>query len=754
MSRDRQPGFVIRNRTGQSGIAMVTVLFVTAAVMLLAITFSVIAMSERRSTASGVQTELAVQIADGGSEQARRVVIDVFDKTFLSISNFLEAVGEGDIPELAGVHTAMVDGNEVYWQIAGVSDPNASFGWIDVAATAAIGRDAAQTVIRRVGFGASSTFNLAMLSETTNCMFCHLRVNGDVGNLVEMRPGWGHEGGDGKGSGGSLTGLGISRINGNVFAAQDITNDETSGNRLNGAEVTGVIERFSTNAALPTDTDGDGIPDFPPINREIAIENARGTVSGGVGNCLVPLGGSYTGSCSTGVNRSGTIDGNLVLIGTIDNPINLDGDIWVEGDVVIKGYYTGQGGIYSGRNVYLAGDVQSVNPPYSVVDGACVDENGIVQATADQMAATGFSPQDACARLSIRDDTDTLRLAARGSIVVGDYTEYDGDGNQKGAGGRQSSMFYREQFGLTGNRSFDASTGDELRCSGSTCVNADNEVVNNRVNADSYNGTIRPGRVTSSGFSEWMSDAQYSEILGTEEYSYNNWRAVYSTNNRNQVIDMMVDLMKSGFGFEGARAIADRKTNFDDWTNENYNNLRNRLEAAGFAIPAGYNRGNLERQGQGNGLVETVDATGNPAWFNWSNSTLRVVHVGTQPFETQVNRIDAFLYANQRIAGRTAVQAMSITGGLVARDLGILAPGRGLEVSAFGDVARELNAQRGDCSDPDSEYYVYGSEDCALTVNYDHRLRNGGYGYNIIQGQIGITLDWRLADSAGEQVRP
>ena len=131
-----------------------------------------------------------------------------------------------------------------------------------------------------------------------------------------------------------------------------------------------------------------------------------------------------------------------------------------------------------------------------------------------------------------------------------------------------------------------------------------------------------------------------------------------------------------------------------------------------------------------------------------------MVHVGTQPFETQVNRIDAFLYANQRIAGRTAVQAMSITGGLVARDLGILAPGRGLEVSAFGDVARELNAQRGDCSDPDSEYYVYGSEDCALTVNYDHRLRNGGYGYNIIQGQIGITLDWRLADSAGEQVRP
>src|SRR5690606_23818766 len=128
--------------------------------------------------------------------------------------------------------------------------------------------------------------------------------------------------------------------------------------------------------------------------------------------------------------------------------------------------------------------------------------------------------------------------------------------------GRQSSMFYREQFGLTGNRNFDANTGDELRCSGSTCVNADNEVVNNRVSADSYDGTIRPGRVTSSGFSEWMSDAQYSELLGTEEYSYNNWRTVYSPGSRAGVINMLVDLMKSGFGFEGARAIADRKVNF------------------------------------------------------------------------------------------------------------------------------------------------------------------------------------------------
>src|SRR5690554_1907147 len=209
----------------QAGIAMITVLFVTAAVMLLAITFSVIAMSERRSTASSVQTERAVQLADAGSERARRTVVHAFNNTYLSIANFLKSVADDGVEELSGVKTVNVDGTDVHWEVIGVSDPNAAFGWIDVASSAAIGTDTAQTVIRRIGFGASSTFDLAMLSETTDCMFCHLRVNGDVGNLVFMRPGWGDEGGDGVGSGGNGSGLGGSVVNGNVFAAQDVTND-------------------------------------------------------------------------------------------------------------------------------------------------------------------------------------------------------------------------------------------------------------------------------------------------------------------------------------------------------------------------------------------------------------------------------------------------------------------------------------------------------------------------------------------------
>lgn len=750
---------------------MITVLFVTAAVMLLAITFSIIAMSERRSTASTVQTEKALQLADAGSERARRVIVDVFDETFLSISNFLSQVADGGIEELAGVTTVTVDGNDVHWEVVGVSDPGAAFGWIDVASTASLGNDAVQTVIRRIGFGASSTFNLAMLSETTDCMFCHLRVNGDVGNLVEMRPGWGSEsggggepnscsGGDGRGSGGNGSGLGVSRINGNVFAARSVTNDCRTNNRLNGAEVTGVIEENSRNASLPVDLDNDGIADFPPIIREIAVENALGSISAATGSCVVAFGSSFNPASCGSMSADGTIDGNLVLHGTFDDPINLDGDIWVEGDIVISGYVTGLGGLYSGRNIYIAGDLQAKNAPYRVVSGECQDENGTTIMTASELAATGFSPQDACARRSIADETDALRIAARGSVIIGDYTEYGADGELKSFAGRQSADFYRAQFGFYGNRTYDRRNGDELRCGGGSCRNAEGEVVSsaNQVSVDGYDGSFRPGRVTSGGFSSWMTDGQYQEILGTEEFDHNTWRWSFSDadfTDGNRLAEVFHNMIGSGFPFEQARAILDRRMNFRSLTDWQWNNFLSRAAELGVPLPAGVSRNSLEQQSNQQGRFRYSDDAGSDAYANWSGNDLRVLHTAEREYETQVNRIDAFLYANQRIAGKTSMQAMSITGGLVARDLGILAPGRALENWSLGDAAPYINANRSTaCSTPGSKYYVYGSEDCALTVNYDHRLRNGGYGYNIIEGQIGITLDWRVADTAAERVSP
>ncbi|MFH1061787.1 MAG: hypothetical protein V1747_02745 [Candidatus Omnitrophota bacterium] len=89
----------------------------------------------------------------------------------------------------------------------------------------------------------------------------------------------------------------------------------------------------------------------------------------------------------------------IVLIGTAANPIQLNGPVVIAGDVLIKGVVTGQGTIYSGRNIHIGGNVTYKNAPSWVKP--------------DTDSATTDTQADAC---------DFLGLAAKGNIVVGDYT--------------------------------------------------------------------------------------------------------------------------------------------------------------------------------------------------------------------------------------------------------------------------------------------------------------------------------------------
>ena len=100
-----------------------------------------------------------------------------------------------------------------------------------------------------------------------------------------------------------------------------------------------------------------------------------------------------------GAGPSGDVNladkGVLVLEGTQSNPIVVNGPVVVESDVIIKGYVTGQGTIYSGRNVHVVGDITYVNPP----------------------SWSG--------KRSNNDNStkDMLGLMAKGNIVMGDYTD-------------------------------------------------------------------------------------------------------------------------------------------------------------------------------------------------------------------------------------------------------------------------------------------------------------------------------------------
>ncbi|MBI5554230.1 MAG: hypothetical protein HY920_00040 [Elusimicrobia bacterium] len=94
--------------------------------------------------------------------------------------------------------------------------------------------------------------------------------------------------------------------------------------------------------------------------------------------------------------------GNIVLVGTSANPIQIDGTVVVRGDLVIKGKITGQGTIYAGRNIYVADNLEYKNCPNS--------PRPALGQTKDQW-------------VEAQHDKDLVAYAAKGSIILGDYTK-------------------------------------------------------------------------------------------------------------------------------------------------------------------------------------------------------------------------------------------------------------------------------------------------------------------------------------------
>ncbi|MDD4019362.1 MAG: hypothetical protein PHV28_15635 [Kiritimatiellae bacterium] len=108
--------------------------------------------------------------------------------------------------------------------------------------------------------------------------------------------------------------------------------------------------------------------------------------------------GCYSGKGPSGV--AGAVDtGCLVLDGT-SKPIEISGPVVVNGDVVIKGTVKGQGVIYAGRNIHIVGDVIYNNAPAWPKPDTKPDKT-----------------------IKSNESADMLGLAAKGNIVVGNYTD-------------------------------------------------------------------------------------------------------------------------------------------------------------------------------------------------------------------------------------------------------------------------------------------------------------------------------------------
>ena len=152
-----------------------------------------------------------------------------------------------------------------------------------------------------------------------------------------------------------------------------------------------------------------------------ATQTATGMVSGGV-ITVVPAGQSISsdGAWSNAVTTSPTLTiggtgsdgkplithGNVVITGTLDNPINISGTVAIDGDVVLQGVVKGQGVILAKGNLYVPGnltydDGRVYNPG---------DEPGSPTGPRTFGVAQDGSP-------------NALGLAAGGNMLIGDYLD-------------------------------------------------------------------------------------------------------------------------------------------------------------------------------------------------------------------------------------------------------------------------------------------------------------------------------------------
>jgi hypothetical protein len=766
-----------RSHRRNSGIALVTVLAVTVLVLGLLTLITGLTTRSARITRTDAATTALAQLADGYSDVARVVLTENLRLSKLPASAWLDLLasnrkGNGTpsinptdpkVFSMAGNHRLEMDGATLGWEIKAVSPSSERTQWVRVAATAQDASGRSQTVLRRVQFDANGIFDLAMLTEDVNCMFCHLTVNGDVGSIHAFRPGWGTESNGGSCNiPGSTCGIGSgkgSRIAGDVFVrssfSQDIDKDVTEP-QVNGTKVSGKKNENYNGDRLPRDENGQTA--FPGLDRAAARASAKGSLSGGESIRGVASGGTLSGASAL-TKVSGNYDGNLILIGTEQNPIKLSGDVYASGDVVIKGVVEGQGAIYAGRNVYIAGNLLNKNRADQPGTGVCKDT----------------SSPDECARKNIAADKDELRISAGNNIIMGDFTETDSSNKPLNRRDRQAADYFREQFGLayandvfpTQDRYVRKGSSEELRLvkvAGKPDKYIDqlgNPVPSAEVQTfsgnDVYRNLIAPGQTDKDGnFKPWMSDDEYQKLLGKEKINYGIWRTRF----RFDKFDQNGKLIEGGVTPERYKNTGNVAQKIAD--------LKKELEAAGFPTNiteelAGViitTPGNLPKNPWMKKLSgETVGKQPVSGTLSFDGSYLRVAMIEAYDYSTEVTQLDAFLYANNRIAGKLAARGGFVNGGLIARELGVLAPGRNGYNAAWLTKLSEADQKAFNFCDrtarpldsvDDADNGTPGK--CNYAVNYDHRLRNGGYGFNLYQGTTGITADWSFDLNGSQRV--
>ncbi len=162
-----------------------------------------------------------------------------------------------------------------------------------------------------------------------------------------------------------------------------------------------------------------GLPDPLAINNrrvddaeyQEAAKSAKGAITAGILTHLLPGQTisdptTYAMALFNGntLSLQGSIKGNVILSGTLQNPITLSGTVAIDGDLIINGYVKGEGSLVVRGNVYVPTDLQ-------YLDGR--------QYLPGDPAGQPSGPRT----FGIADNgtRNAVGVAAGGNILIGDY---------------------------------------------------------------------------------------------------------------------------------------------------------------------------------------------------------------------------------------------------------------------------------------------------------------------------------------------
>lgn len=175
-----------------------------------------------------------------------------------------------------------------------------------------------------------------------------------------------------------------TNANGNIVVDTDgsttdvnLVNAESGGDG-NLLPYANLYQNYPTDSGLMTDGDlPTSFPTpFPDANGDRTIDSsefnsvmgsANGSITGGIiygvnSGSTYPLGAlpaanDPANAAATALSNDGAYDGNVILVGTDANPIVINGNVAIDGDLVISGKVQGRGILQVRRNTYIVGDV-------------------------------------------------------------------------------------------------------------------------------------------------------------------------------------------------------------------------------------------------------------------------------------------------------------------------------------------------------------------------------------------------------------